>query len=398
MKRIILVLVMIAAAIPASASSHAREAGKPVDTINEVPRRGRLALFKAQEKKNKGDYEGAAGILGEFIEKNPGDAHFLIYYNYGNALLRLERPEEALGQYQKAVGIEARFWQGWLNLGETAYNLERYQLAAEAIMSGYRQSPEKNPRLLYFAAVAYMMSGKTGEAKRNLEELVFSDQPEPKMDWYRALLMACIDLEDVQAGKRAVDRMLEIFPDSPESWKLAFQFAASNQDYRSAAIAMTVKGYLEPLERNEMMQLGSLYAVIEVPWTASTYYEEAVALEAGPEDFERLASVYMAAHEPQKALETLERALAKQPTAKLWSILGDLYYMEEDYDKSYEAFGNCYEMDSDSGRSLLMMGFCALELGRADSAVSHLKKAAGFPDYTKNANALLKRALQMQGG
>jgi tetratricopeptide (TPR) repeat protein len=378
----------------ASATSDAQEQ-EPVETMDDVPRRGRLTLFKAQAKKQKGEFEDAAKIIGDYVEGRD-DVHFLVHYNYGNALLTIEKPEEAIVQYSATVEKEPRFWQGWLNLGETAYNLEKYPEAAEAIMNGYRQSPERNPRLLYFAAAAYLMAQQPAQAKPLLEELVYEDRADSKLDWYRALIMACIDLEEEAAGRRAAERMLEVFPEDPGAWKLAFQFAASNHDYRQAAIAMTVKGYLEPLDRSEMMALGSLYTAIEVPWTASSYYEQAMAEESKPADFERLVSVYMAAHEPAKARETLEKALAKEPTAKLWSLLGDLHYMEGEYAGAYEAYGNCYKLDPESGRSLLMMGFCALELEKPGEAVVLLEKAEGFPDYSSNASALLRRARHMQ--
>ena len=397
MKRIIGIFTLSTLILAAflSAAPAAQEAQDPVDTIDDVPRKQRLQLFKAQEKKNRNDFEGAAKILGDFVRKND-DIHFLLYYNYGNTLVSVDRPEEALEQYKAAVALEPRFWQGWLNLGETAYNLEQYPEAAEAIMNGYRKSPERNPRLLYFAAAAYLMAEMPGKSMPLLEELIYSDQREPKLEWYRALIMAVIELEEEEAGHRAVDRMLEVFPGDPEAWKLAFQYAASVHDYRRAAIAMTVKGYLEPLERSEMMMLGSLYTAAEVPWTASSYYEQAMAAESGPEDFERLASVYMAAHEPEKALETLERALAKEPTPKLWSLLGDLYYMEDNHEKAYEAYGNCYALDPTSGRSLLMMGFCALELGKPGEAAVHLEKAVEYEEYSSNASALLKRARHIE--
>jgi cytochrome c-type biogenesis protein CcmH/NrfG len=397
---ILTLAILIAAAIPVPRAA-ADDKKDPIDTIEDVPRRQRLALFKAQERKSKDDFEGAARVLGDYVKDND-EVHFLVHYNYGNTLLAVDRPEEALVQYRAAVAQEPRFWQGWLNLGETAYNLGHYTDAAEAIMNGYRRSPERNPRLLYFAAAAYLMAEMPEKAEPLLEELVYADRKEPKLDWYRALIMAVIELENADAGHRAVDRMLEVFPSDPEAWKLAFQFAASVHDYRRAAIAMTVKGYLEPLERDEMMMLGSLYTAIELPWTASSYYEEGIKVEAGPEDFERLASVYMAAREPEKALETLERALKKEPTPKLWSLLGDLYYMDEDYGKAYKAYSSCYELDQESGRSLLMMGFCALELGRPEEAAVHLEKAVDFPDYSSNASALLRRAKHLasqgQGG
>lgn len=383
------------AAAPASAQQDGRT---PVETISDVPRGGRLALFKAQERKDKGEPEEAAKILAEFLEKHPKEDHFLIRYNYGNTLAQLQRPEEALEQYRAAVRMEDRYWQAWLNLGETAYNLGRHAEAASAIEKGYELAPEKQPRVLYFAGAAWLMAGDYAKAKDLLGRLVSGGAEGQQLDWYRALIMACIELGDGPAGWTAVDRMLGFFPDEPGAWDLAFQFAASRQEYRRAAVALTVRGYLEPLEPRERRQLGALYAAIEVPWLSGLWFEAAMTDSSTSDDYERLASVYLAAHEPERALQTLERALAKEPTPKLWSLLGDLYYMERRYDKAYEAFSQCWELDRLNGRAALMLGYCALELGRTDDAIPHLKKAAEFPDYSSNANALLRRALQASGG
>jgi len=60
---------------------------------------------------------------------------------------------------------------------------------------------------------------------------------------------------------------------------------------------------------------------------------------------------------------------------RLWALLGDLHYMDENY-----------------GRAYLMMGYCALEKGRVEEAAERLNEAAEFPDYRQTALKLLKRA------
>jgi tetratricopeptide (TPR) repeat protein len=72
--------------------------------------------------------------------------------------------------------------------------------------------------------------------------------------------------------------------------------------------------------------------------------------------------------------------------------------MEQRYDEAYDAFSHCWDLDRLNGRAALMLGYCALELGRTDEAIPHLKDAAEFPDYSGNANALLRRALKASGG
>lgn len=400
MKRCARISALVLAALvclgaPAAAQQDGR---RPIETVSDVPRAGRLALFRAQERKDAGNLEEAARILAELLEKHPEEDHFLVRYNYGNILAALDRPEEAAEQYRAAVRMEDRYWQAWLNLGETAYNLGRYAEAAAAIAKGYELADEKQPRILYFAGAAWLMAGEHGEAKRLLERLVAGPGDGQQIDWYRALIMSCIELGDAAAGRKAVDRMLGLFPENPDAWDLAFQFAVSRREYRGAAVALTVRSYLEPLAVREREQLGALYAAIELPWIAGKWFEAALGDTSSSEEYERLASMYLAAHEPDLALATIERALAKEPTPKLWSLLGDLHYMDRRYEKAYEAFAKSWELDPLSGRAALMIGYCALELGRTDEAIPYLKKAAEFPDYAGNAEALLRRAMQASGG
>lgn len=367
---------------------------KPIDTISDVPRRTRLALFKAQQHRDKGDFESSAAVLREFLVEHPDGDHFLLRFYLANNLIQLERQEEALEHYQAAVRLEERYGQGWLNLGETAYNLERYGLAAEAIMKGYEYSENKQPRLIYFAAVSHMMDQKPGRAAPLLEELISGSYGEPEIDWYKALISATLDMEAVDRGRRAVSGMLNDFPDDPAAWLLAFQFAAGANEYRQAAVALTVVGYLRPLTRSEEMMLGDLYNALEIPARASLHYGRAVTDEGTPKEYERLASAHLASYNYEAARETLEAAIAKKPTLRLWALLGDLHYMQKNYERAYRAFQKCAALDAEYGRAYLMMGYCALEMGKVGEAVPHLHLAAKYPQQEETARALLARVAE----
>jgi Flp pilus assembly protein TadD len=71
--------------------------------------------------------------------------------------------------------------------------------------------------------------------------------------------------------------------------------------------------------------------------------------------------------------------------------MGDLEYLDEDFEASLKAFSRACDTDPDYGRGWLMMGYCALELGRDAEARRHLEKAAAFPDQQANARSLLGR-------
>jgi tetratricopeptide (TPR) repeat protein len=213
------------------------------------------------------------------------------------------------------------------------------------------------------------------------------------MEWYRALISVYLELEDKAHGNDTVTSMLRHFGDDPAAWLLAFQFSAAGGDYRRAAVALTITGYLRPLTHEEQMQLGDLYTAVGVPAVAGDYYEAALADGAGDaSEYERLSSAYVASYQPERALETINRALHDQPTVRLYSLLGDLYYLQQDNQEAYDAYKQCVALDETYGRAYLMMGYCALELGETSDAISRLERALDFPDYAESAQQLLDYA------
>ncbi|HER44053.1 MAG TPA: tetratricopeptide repeat protein, partial [Candidatus Eisenbacteria bacterium] len=361
----------------------------PIETIQDLPRDIRMALFKAQERRANGEILGAVKIIKEFLEKHPYSEHYLLHFHLANNLVELQEMEEAIMHYERAVELEDRYAQGWLNLGEAAYNTATYSIAAKAIETGYRLDPKRSIDLLYYASVARLLNGEPQKAIELLRELMSAPGVEHRLDWYRGLLSAYSDLKDYENGAEAAGRMIEKFGMDPEAWKLAFQFAAGSGDFKRAAVALTVVGYMRPLTREEELHLGDLYSVLGVPYKASYHYEAAIESESSPREFEKLASAYLASYDVESALETLRRALDRNPTPKLWSLLGDLYYMERDYGKSLDAFQSCAMMDPEHGRAYLMMGYCALEMRQPKIALEQLTRAAEFEDQREMALALL---------
>jgi tetratricopeptide (TPR) repeat protein len=246
--------------------------------------------------------------------------------------------------------------------------------------------------VLYYAAMARIMGHRPKEAATLLTQLVSGDNGDPKMEWFRALISVYLELEDKVHGGATVSAMLDQFGDDPDAWILAFQFSAATGDYSRAAAALTITGYLRPLAREEEMQLGDLYTAIEVPAVACSHYETALENGGDTHEYERLSSAYLAAHDSEHALETIQRALKKEPSVRLYSLLGDLYYIEKNHHGAYDAYQHCAALDETYGRAYLMMGYCALEMGQTDEAISKLERARDFPDYADAAKQLLDYA------
>ena len=396
MRRLALVLAIAGCGLlarPAAprAAEPATAAADSLAGYADISRHGRLALFKAEQQRAAGDKDGAARSLAAWTAANAESDHYLIEFELGSLLAGLEQPAEARAAFRRATQLEPRHAESWLNLGELAYQAGDYDEAATAIHQGYQLSPGHPAHLLYAAAAARILAGRQAEALPLLEELIYTRSELAKLDWYRALIAACLETDAKAQGRRAVEHMLARYRTQADAWQIAYQYHVGAAEYRDAAVALTVTGYLRPLSEGEQVQLGNLYTAAGLPALAGNCYAAALSDSAGPGDFERLAAAYLAAHDRQAALATLGRALTAQPSPRLWSLLGDLHYLDADYAAALTAYGHCVELEPRSGRALLMQGYCALELGRQQEALPLLEQAAAFPEQAESAGRLLAR-------
>jgi tetratricopeptide (TPR) repeat protein len=368
---------------------HATSVERRIDDVASMPAEARIALFEAMQQREDGDPAGAAVTILNFLERRPDLDHFLVRFHLAVSHLQSGNSALALEEYRKSVELEPLFAQGWLNLGELAYNMGRFDAAADALLRGYEVSAVKEARVLYFAAASLVMDERPGDAVPHLETLVSGTLGEPELEWYRVLLMALVDLGDTERGRRTVDAMLDRFGDDPEAWRLAFRYSASLSDYREAAVFLTAAGYLSPLTAEERMTLGDLLLSSGLPAPASACYRETVTDDSPAQDLERLASAYLASYDTDSARAALERALEREPSSRLWSLLGDLCFMDDDHAGAYDAYAQCDEGSPEAPRAALMMGYCAIQLDRNDDAIAALERAAASPEQAGKATQLL---------
>ena len=368
-----------------------------IESGDGLSARGKKALFRARGKQDDGDFEEAASIMSEWLGGDPERAHPLLLFNLALSHFALEQDRLAYEDLTQAVELEPRYGRGWLRLGEAAYELEKYTEAGEAFWKAYDLTPEHTPEILYYAGVSLLMGKEPERALGALEKLLNEHREGADLDWYQAMISAGIEAGRPGVVEPFVDRLLEDHPSEARAWELAYQFGIGREDYKAAAVSLTVAGYLRPLSHDETVQLGDLYAMISVPVQAARYYEEAMEVPAADvetgraDEFERLASAWLGAHDHDRARSTLKTALAEKETVGLWSLLGDLEYMDGDFGAALTAFGSACDLDQDFGRGWLMMGYCAIELGRETEARRHLNRAAEYPGTEASARNLLGR-------
>jgi len=268
--------VVTIATLAASKTIASTESG-PMETADALESKARLALLTAQKERQVGNYEAAVEAVLDYLRKNPNRDHYLLRYALGADLARANRPDDALEHYQACIRLEPRFDQGWLNLGELAYNLGKYDLAATALAEGFERQDEKNPQVLYYAAAAHIVNNAPAKAVPHLKRMISETLGRPKLEYFRALISSAIELEDRELGNATAESLFTTMGGEAAAWELGYQYYAGTEQWHQAAMALTITGYLRPLTRSEQTQLGDLFSVIDVPAEASRHYEAAYA-------------------------------------------------------------------------------------------------------------------------
>ncbi len=356
--------------LPAGAAGDARaEVQAEVESGSHMSDRARRALLRARTKLEAGDAVGAVQVLDDWLTGHPERDHHLLRFERALALLAVDRPDSALADLQRAVELAPRFARAWLKLGETAYGLGRYALAAEGFGRGWELTPQPDPELRHYQGVCLLLGGKADQAVAVLASLIRDHRSRAQLDWYRALIAA--DLESARPGAAAslLDGMVEDFASDPRAWTLAAGYASSRQEYKAGAVYLTIADFLKPLPADQLRRLGDLYAACGVPLQAARCYTRAAAsapvvaeqdtalVRRWRADQERLASSWLAAHRPAAARAALQAAV---------------------------------EADPGFGRGYLLLGYCALQLDHPEQARRDLLRARSFPGQAEEASRLLQ--------
>ena len=388
-KAVTMKICLLAALIlfPAWAES---ETPKLIPSVQKV-------VYDAQQLIKKKDYLKAQICLKKFIEKHPEKSHYLVEFTLANAFAANDKSEEALQHYRAAAILYPNFAAAWQNAGKIYFDLKQYEKAGDSLLKAYKLNQKNNPSLLYYAAISYMMTKNKIKALPHLEYLVSGEAGTPKTEWLEALLKVYMDLKLEKKAFAVVGRLIKENGEDPRWWKILAQLHLQQNDYKQAVAALTACSYLTSPKRQEIILLGDLNNAIGLPLKAAEYYETALDLSNKEGDYEKLASAYISGHRPEKAIETLKRILEKKPTSDLWFMMGQMLYQKYNFDKAWNAFKQSARLNPKNGRSYLMIGYCALQMDKAEIARTAFQKATRFPKQKKMAKKLLEHVSLLKG-
>ncbi|GLI53398.1 tetratricopeptide repeat protein [Thermodesulfovibrio yellowstonii] len=115
------------------------------------------------------EFGEACKIYDELLNENYQSPE--LYNNYGLALFYLDKFDEALEKFQKAIEVDTAFALAYANTGLVYLNKGEYEKAEQFFLQALERDPE-NPETHYNIAVTYYRLNKKNDALKHYEAFI----------------------------------------------------------------------------------------------------------------------------------------------------------------------------------------------------------------------------------
>ncbi len=357
-----------------------------------LSRNGRIAMVEVQKMTSENKLAQAKATLLKFNRDYPDENHPYVAFTLAGLLTSENLLPSALVQYQKTIDMCPSYGPAWQNMGKICYELKKFDQAALALENAYELMDKKNYLLLFHAAIAHISDKNSEKALQHMQFLTSGQAGIPRPDWVKLLVNLSIEQHREKSAIATVEDLLAQDNPAPYLFRLAATLYLNVKKYRQAAEALSVYEILSPLTLPEQTLLADLYNNLGMPFKAAQCYEKILKKSPKKKIYKRLASAWLDACEPEKAIKAAKNGLAVHPSCqKLWKIKGWIHYEKKEFKQASQAFSQAVILKKTDSKSLFMHGLCACKAGQHDIAKKILKKASHCAPYKRQALALIRQ-------
>ncbi len=299
-----------------------QQTGKPKQIRNPL----NDLLDEAQAAIDKNEFEAAIPPLQKFIAEKPdlAFAHFQIAFAYTN----LKRPAEARSEYGRAIELDPKFFEAYLNLGTLLLDSDPRAAVAPLRKAVELQPAQNRPR--YLLAVALDRSGEDSAAAEEFQK-VLSLEPNDLsavnyLGWY------FLNHQNPAEAEVKFRHALQI---DPKNVKDTLGLAQSLAAQQKAEAAEAFQQYLAANAGDNDARTQLIHFLIDQKQYEAALAEIDKSPDANPPTADTLklrADLQVAQKNNQDAIASLQKALVLRPQdPQVHGGLGRLYMGIRDF-------------------------------------------------------------------
>ena len=439
---LVVVVMTAAAALFSPASPAAAENGALPAPLSRL-------FFRVYRLIDQQEFSQAADVLEKFC-RQPQNRKYAkhpdLLFIRGNCCLALEDYDCAAHNYGRAIALRPDHAPSRRNLANALYNQQKYDEAADNFAAAFALQEKKEPELLYYCGICWLLAGENSRAVRTfagliadfprqvslkwqeglaraliadgqnrralplLEKLVAENKGREKKEWSRILLHQYLQLAMHHRAEQLALELARHYPQEDCWWQAATHAALEQDRLEEAVMALTIISFLRPLAADETRLLAQLNLRAGIPARALEAYEKLLAAAPSPLLLKYAVYACRRLDKREKALELLKKH--EQLTRQNFDLLllrADLFYSLSrlrEARKTYiqaARFGKTGKEETitqsrEKGRAWLMAGYCAWQLHDLGKALEAFNMAARFPGQRQKAleaGGRVKKALKL---
>ena len=312
-------------------------AQKLANPLNEL-------LAEAQRDIDKSDFEPAIAPLQKVLADQPdfAYAHFQLGYVY----TALKRSDEARAEYERAIALDPKMPEAYLNLGILLLDKQEYAAAVAPLRKAVELLPaQSRPRSLL--AVAQDRSGDQVGAAQTFETVLHLDPKDLTANRY----LGDLYLRNNKPAEAEIKfrRALEIQPDAPED---LVGLAESLDAQKKSEATDAYRKYLAAMPDDSRARARLVHLLL-----GQEKYDDALAeldrAEAGHapavDSLKLRADIQIGQKHLDEAVDTLKQAIALAPNdAQLHGGLGRLFLQERDFVSAEKELNMALQFDKNN--------------------------------------------------
>lgn len=387
-------------------------------------------IVQVRECLDQERYAEAVTILEPLLRRK--EHHHLLDFYRGLVARLQDEYREAVPWFERCVAADPGLQPAWINLAQCCFYLDDYSGAAQAFERSYVLSRETEPRWRYNAALAWFQGREMEAARKVVLDLLDKHGAEALLRW-RELLVHIYIRQDTEESRRMAVPQVRILARQSEGERLrywreylvhlylqldmraeALEYTAYLLDidglevrwwrvmaylhleagnYRAALVALQVAGFLAPGDAAEQRLRADLCMQLGIPAQAITYYGS-LDPEADTQLILHLAQAYLQRHDPQQALEWLDKVEAAEETPEELRLRARILLVLERYGPAYAAcvkLAGAESQPAAGAQAWMLAAHAALHQERWQAAREALRQAGHYQRYRAETERVLKQ-------
>ena len=271
------------------------------------------SLVEAETKIEKGDYTAAEPLLKKYVETYPES--YTAWYDLGFVYHALERRDDSISAYRKAIDAKPELFEANLNLGlalADAQQPEAEQFLRAATELKPTSDAAQGRKRAYMALGRFLQASKPDDAASAFLQAAGLDPHDPEP---RLLAGSLLEKQQRTAeAEKEYQQALAMAPDSADAVTALANLYMLQQRFSNAESLLRKLSVLRPTDAGVHLQLGRMLAIAGKNGDAIAELESGLKLDPSDSKAQRdLADLYADGGKFQQAQQLYAALLASYP-------------------------------------------------------------------------------------